>query len=53
MEKAKVIVNGKAIADGKLINGTTYVPLRAISDVLGLVVGWDNKSKIATLNKKE
>ncbi|MGG1673335.1 N-acetylmuramoyl-L-alanine amidase [Paenibacillus sp. NRS-1783] len=53
MEKAKVIVNGKAIADGKLINGTTYVPLRAISDVLGLVVGWDNKSKMATLNKKE
>lgn len=50
LDKAKVVVNGKAVADGVLIDGTTYVPLRAVGDALGLQVGWDNKSKTATLD---
>lgn len=53
LDKTKVIVNGKAIADGVLIEGTAYVPLRAVGDALGLQIGWDNKSKTASLTKVE
>lgn len=52
VDKAKVIVNGKAIADGVLIEGTTYVPLRAVGEALGLGLGWDNQSKTASLTSK-
>ncbi|WP_018752159.1 M15 family metallopeptidase [Paenibacillus sanguinis] len=51
MDKAKVIVNGKDIDEGVLINGTAYVPLRAIGEALGLQVDWDNKSKTATISR--
>ncbi|OPG98928.1 hypothetical protein B2I21_09720 [Chryseobacterium mucoviscidosis] len=49
MDKAIVIVNGEKIKDGVLINGETYVPLRAIGESIGAKIGWDNKSKTATL----
>ncbi|MCV4234130.1 N-acetylmuramoyl-L-alanine amidase [Virgibacillus sp. LDC1] len=48
-DKVNVIVNGKQIADGKLENGVTYVPLRAIGEALGAKVVWDNKTKTATV----
>lgn len=48
-DKVNVIVNGKQIEDGKLENGVTYVPLRAIGEALGAKVGWDNKTKTATV----
>ena len=48
-DKVNVIVNGKPIQDGKLINGVTYVPLRATAEALGATVGWDNKTKTATI----
>lgn len=34
-------------------NGTTYVPLRYISDNLGAEVGWDAKTQIITINSKQ
>lgn len=51
-DKVNVIVNGKQIKDGKLENGVTYVPLRAIGEALGASIGWDNKTKTATITKK-
>ncbi|MGG4344907.1 glycoside hydrolase family protein [Paenibacillus lautus] len=52
VEKVSVIVNGKKIKDGKLENGVTYVPLRAVGEALGATTGWDNKTKTATLDTK-
>ncbi|KZS45686.1 cell wall hydrolase [Paenibacillus glucanolyticus] len=51
-DKVNVTVNGKRIKDGKLVNGVTYVPLRAVGDALGAKIGFDNKTKTATLDKK-
>ncbi|WP_212734471.1 peptidoglycan DD-metalloendopeptidase family protein [Paenibacillus terrae] len=51
LDKAKVVVNGKSIEDGVLINGKTYVPLRAVGEALGATVGWDGKTNTATLKK--
>lgn len=51
IEKVNVIVNGKQIQDGKLENGVTYVPLRAIGDALGAKIGWNKETKTATLTK--
>ncbi|MFB4326383.1 N-acetylmuramoyl-L-alanine amidase [Priestia sp. BR_2] len=48
-DKVNVFVNGKQIKDGKLIDGVTYVPLRAVGEALGAKIGWDNKRKNATI----
>ncbi|WP_128102776.1 N-acetylmuramoyl-L-alanine amidase [Paenibacillus sp. DCT19] len=50
VDKVNVVVNGKAIADGVLIEGTSYVPLRAVGDAIGAKVNWDNKTKTAKLD---
>ncbi|MDR6726060.1 hypothetical protein J2W91_004566 [Paenibacillus amylolyticus] len=49
----KVFVHGNTIqssATPKLIDGSVYVPLRAISDGLGANIQWDNKSKTVYVN---
>ena len=46
---ARVIVNDVEIGAGYIIDGRTYVPLRAIGDALGLQVGWDQATKTASL----
>ncbi|MGG4346430.1 glucosaminidase domain-containing protein [Paenibacillus lautus] len=51
-DKVNVIVNGKKIKDGKLIDDVTYVPLRALGETLRAKVGFDNKTKTATLDTK-
>ncbi|WP_339295936.1 N-acetylmuramoyl-L-alanine amidase [Paenibacillus sp. FSL W7-1279] len=51
-DKVNVIVNGKKIKDGKLIDDVTYVPLRAVGEALRAKVGFDNKTKTATLEMK-
>lgn len=35
-----------------IINGTTYLPVRAISDALGLNVGWDGNTSTVILTSK-
>ena len=51
-DKVNVMVDGKKIKDGKLVDGVTYVPLRAVSEALGTKIGWDNKTKTATITTK-
>lgn len=51
-KKVNVIVNGTKIKDGKLENGVTYVPLRAVGEALGATIAWDNKTKTVTVNSK-
>lgn len=47
-------VNGTKIqADNILYNGTTYVPLRAVSEALGKEVGWDQATMTASINNKK
>ncbi|MEK4513642.1 N-acetylmuramoyl-L-alanine amidase [Paenibacillus sp. FSL K6-2524] len=50
-DKVTIIVNGVRVADGKLLDGVTLVPLRAVGEALGAKVAWDNKSKTATITK--
>lgn len=54
----KLVIDGEAItptdASGNtvepfIIDGTTYLPIRAIANALGLDVAWDNNTKTATL----
>lgn len=51
-DKINVVVNGKWIKEGKLVDGVTYVPLRAVGEALGAKIGFDNKTKTATVNTK-
>lgn len=36
----------------KIINDSTMIPLRFVAESFGLDVGWDSKSRIATVNSK-
>lgn len=48
-----ITVNGKNIgADNILYNGTTYVPLRAIAEILDKEVTWEQSTMTASINDK-
>lgn len=49
--KYLLIVNGKVAmnANVKIINNTTYVPLRVTAELLGSAVNWDPKTKTITI----
>ncbi|EPY07409.1 sporulation-specific N-acetylmuramoyl-L-alanine amidase CwlH [Paenibacillus alvei TS-15] len=46
-----VVVDGKQIKDGMLVNGVTYVPTRAIAEAFGADVKWDQAQKTVTISK--
>ena len=55
----KIVIDGKVInptdvsgntVEPFLLNGTTYLPVRAVSGALGLYVDWDNDSNTVILN---
>lgn len=49
----KLEVNGvKANVDNFLYNGTTYIPLRDVSQILDKNVGWNKFSNIASINEQ-
>lgn len=51
--KLTLIVNGqKAAVDPILIDGTTYVPLRAAAEMLDANVGWDSATQTVTVTSK-
>ncbi len=48
-------INGnfiKCVKKPVLINGITYIPLRAFSDAIGAAVAWDETEKAATITKE-
>lgn len=50
----KLIVNGvQSNAEAKIINSSTYVPLRAAAEMLGAEVNWDSKTRTVTVNGKD
>lgn len=58
----KVTMNGEQIAlvdsagnsvEPFIINGTTYLPLRVVSNALGLTVGWDDATSTVSLAEEE
>jgi len=46
-----VVVFGKKIEDGHIINGVTYAPVRAIAEELGVQIAWDQATKTVTVTK--
>lgn len=49
--KVKIVVNRKPISEETILyNGTTYVPLRAVSTMLDKDVTWDEQTKTAGIN---
>ncbi|MFW5439040.1 copper amine oxidase N-terminal domain-containing protein, partial [Paenibacillus apiarius] len=43
-DAADIEVNGKKIAEGPLINGYVFAPVRAVGGALGAKIGWDGKN---------
>ena len=61
-QTVRIVLNGNELvptdANGKrvdpiLVDGTTYLPVRAISSALGLDVGWDEETYTVSLAKPE
>lgn len=49
---ALVDANGNSVEPFS-INGTTYLPVRAVASALGLEVGWEQETSTVILNKKD
>ncbi|BFH14964.1 N-acetylmuramoyl-L-alanine amidase [Paenibacillus melissococcoides] len=49
-DKAVIEINGKKVAEGPNINGSVFAPVRAVGEALGCLVGWEQKTKTATIN---
>lgn len=53
MNSVNLTVNGEKVeADNILYEGTTYVPLRVIAEMLGKEVGWNQATNTASINDK-
>ncbi|GAV13223.1 N-acetylmuramoyl-L-alanine amidase [Paenibacillus sp. NAIST15-1] len=50
-DNVTVIVDGKQIKDGILINDVSYVPARAMAEAFGAGVKWDQAHKVVTISK--
>lgn len=53
--KLNLVVNGQKIdnAEPKLIDNTTYVPLRVVAELLGATIGWDGDTYTVTVTGKD
>ncbi len=53
-ESVSVLVDGQKVdTPALLIDGVTYVPLRAVSESMGASVSWDNDTKSAIVNSAD
>ena len=53
-DRVEVVVSGEILesdADAEIVNGRTFVPLRAIAEKLGADVDWDQDTQSITLTK--
>lgn len=52
--RVKVVVNGENVNEETILyNGTTFVPLRAIGEMLGKDVEWESSTNTAYINDKD
>ena len=52
----KVVIDGKQLQTSKepfTYEGTTYLPIRAVAEAVGMEVGWDGATKTVTLSGKK
>lgn len=50
----KLLLNGQELDQAVVVyNGTSYLPVRAISEALGLTVGWDGETETISLESGE
>ncbi|TDL57833.1 hypothetical protein E2R60_04960 [Paenibacillus dendritiformis] len=49
-DTATIEVNGKKIAEGPLVNGAVFAPVRVVGEALGCRVGWNQQTKTASIN---
>lgn len=47
-DAVRIVVAGQVLT-GKLIDGRTYAPVRALAEALGKTVGWDEASRTVTI----
>lgn len=53
MNSIRIRVNGEYMSGHNIsYKGTTYVPLRAVGEILGKDIGWDKKTKTTTIDDK-
>lgn len=53
MNSIKLVVNGKTVqSDNFIYDGTTYVPLRQVSEELGAQVSWDDATRMVRIDKE-
>ena len=46
------LMGSHAIVPGRVINGSTIVPARALLETMGYTVGWDNETRTVVVRKK-
>jgi hypothetical protein len=52
-QDAKLVINGQNTAERPIVvNGTSYLPVRAIADALHFDVKWDQESATITITDK-
>lgn len=47
--RVNIMVDGKKVAEGRLIDNVTYLPLRDVGEALGVSVEWDGKTRTAKI----
>ncbi|MGM1023790.1 MAG: stalk domain-containing protein [Bacillota bacterium] len=49
----KLLINGKPIqADIQIVDGSSYVPLKVVSETLGAEVKWDKDARVISITQK-
>ena len=49
----KIIVDGKPLTGGHIVDSTSYAPVRALAEALGAKVGWDPKTSTVIIEGRK